>query len=99
MGAIALHDATAQLIIDNPNDETRILRAHDMIENGVRVERIDRNYYLVQSATNDETIYILDKTGCPCPDHTHRSVVCKHMWSAMIFYNMQADTNAAHVAA
>jgi hypothetical protein len=84
MGAIALHDATAQLIIDNPNDETRILRAHDMIENGVRVERIDANYILVQSTTQDGSVYILDKSGCPCEDRKWRKVTCKHMFAAMI---------------
>lgn len=93
-----LYTVAAILIEQNPNDEVRIMRAHDMFENGVRVERIDRNYFLVQSVTNDERIYLLDSSGCPCEDHTYRATTCKHMWCAVILRNLSVNT-AALVAA
>jgi hypothetical protein len=89
-----LHNITTDLLANAArceSDEQRILRAHDMFQNGVRVERLDANYFLVQSATHDETIYLLDKTGCPCLDRQHRPELthCKHMWCAVIFNALQ----------
>src|ERR1700712_1768168 len=76
----ALQETIARAITKYPEQRGRIERAAQLIATG-HVDQISADLWAVRSQT-DETVYIVDTTGCPCGDaKRHPELACKHRWS------------------
>ena len=75
----ALTETIARAISRYPEQRGRIERAAQLIATG-HVDQISRDTFAIRSQT-DETVYIVDQTGCPCVDQQrHPELACKHRW-------------------
>ena len=79
---------TSELDPTNLEYNKRLLRGHQMIEDGIKPEKIALNQYLVPSQTSD-AIYIVsmhyNKWNCTCPDFTYRHLSCKHIHAVSLW--------------
>ena len=76
----ALAETVARAISKFPEQKGRIERAAQLIATG-HVDQISADLWAVRSQT-DETVYIVDSTGCPCVDaKRHPEMTCKHAWA------------------
>jgi hypothetical protein len=79
----ALTETVARAISRFPEQRGRIERAAQLIATG-HVDQISADTWAVRSQT-DETVYIVDATGCPCVDaKRHPEMTCKHQWACDI---------------
>jgi hypothetical protein len=66
----------------NPEYGKRLLRGHQMIEDGVTPKLLSKDHFEVPSS-NGKDNYIVSlyshKWQCTCPDHQFRRTVCKHI--------------------
>lgn len=91
-GAISLTvlDEVAQRafkVYTSLEDTLRLERAYAIILHE-RVQKIARDMFSVRSSdAKDAITYIVetDTNRCPCPDHTNRDVVCKHLYAAYLY--------------
>src|ERR1700712_855381 len=76
----ALQETIARAITKYPEQKGRIERAAQLIATG-HVDQISADLWAVRSQS-DESVYIVDATGCPCVDaHRHPEMTCKHRWA------------------
>jgi hypothetical protein len=76
----ALTETIARAISKFPEQKGRIERAAQLIATG-HVDKIAADLWAVRSQT-DESVYIVDNTGCPCVDaQRHPEMTCKHCWA------------------
>jgi transposase-like protein len=73
-------------------ESPRELRGLDILSRGDQIRRMDADTYRVDSQ-NGNGSYIVVRSGkewtCECPDHEHRQVVCKHIWSVYFSLNLR----------
>src|SRR6266516_1560805 len=75
----ALTETVARAIGKCPEQKGRIERAAQLIATG-HVDHLIADLFAVRSQT-DDTVYIVDSSGCPCVDSKRQSLTCKHRWS------------------
>ena len=79
------------------NDNPRELRGFAIAALGNQIQRIDECTYRVRSQ-NGNGWYLVRKDcqewHCTCPDHQHRGLKCKHIWSCEISFNLREQVGA-----
>jgi len=76
----ALTETVALAIGRYPEQTGRTERAAQLIATG-HVEHLIADLFAVKSQT-DDTVYIVDNSGCPCQDaKRHPELTCKHRWA------------------
>ncbi len=80
----------------NPEYNKRLLRGHQMIENGIEPKQVGFNQYMVPSQTSD-TVYIVTlhagTWSCTCPDFQYRHVTCKHIHAVALWQRLSKKLN------
>lgn len=88
---------TSELDPTNFEYNKRMLRGHQMIEDGIKPEKIALNQYLVPSQTSD-AVYIVskhfEKWGCTCPDFAYRHLTCKHIHAVSLWTRLSKKLEA-----
>lgn len=78
----------------------------DRIERGLRiyesnlVRSIGKGTFVVASESNETVYYIVNSTGCTCPDAIERNMLCKHTWACFMgavltIWRLQLATSAS----
>jgi len=72
----------SNLVLSARVTEDRINRAMRIYESKL-VRSIGNGTFVVRSESSN-AYYIVNSTGCTCPDAVERKMICKHAWAAFI---------------
>jgi len=79
--------------------ESRELRGRQICEKGTEIERLYEGGYRVASQSGQGYYSVLYSPSgdwwCPCPDHRHRTVKCKHIWAVEFSANLRKAVQKA----
>jgi hypothetical protein len=77
----AFAETVARAIEKYPEEKGRIERGACLVTTG-HVEHVIADLWSVKSQRDDDTTYLVDRTGCPCVDQQrHPELACKHRWA------------------
>ena len=83
----------------NPEYGKRLLRGHQMIEDGVTPNQLSKDHFEIPSSKGDKT-YIVSKYAhkwqCTCPDHQFRHVSCKHIHAVTLWQKLTEKIQEEH---
>jgi putative transposase len=83
----------------NPEYSKRLLRGHQMIEDGVTPKQLSKDHFEVPSS-NGKDNYIVSlysgKWQCTCPDHQFRRTVCKHIHAVTLWQRLTTKLQERH---
>ena len=83
----------------NPEYNKRLLKGHQMIEDGLTPHHLGFNEFEVPSQTNDTVYLVSQRRGnwfCTCPDHQYRHTTCKHIHSVVLWQKLSAKLQEYH---
>jgi hypothetical protein len=70
------------LVLSSRVTADRIERAMRIYESNL-IRSIGKGTYVVRSESS-EAYYIVNSTGCNCPDAIERKMICKHAWACFM---------------
>jgi putative transposase len=83
----------------DPEHGARLLRGHQMIEDGLTPTLVGRNKFEIPSQTNDNK-YLVTLHGedwrCTCPDYEYRHSVCKHIHAVLLWQKLSSKLQETH---
>lgn len=77
----------------------RLLRGHQMIDDGITPKRVGDNKFEIPSQTSDNKYLVSLREGrwhCTCPDHEYRRAVCKHIYAVNIWQKVSSKLHENH---
>jgi putative transposase len=83
----------------NPEVSKRLLRGHQMIEDGITPKRVGRDKFEIPSQTNGNKYLVALRDGrwhCTCPDHEYRHAVCKHIHAVTLWQRLSRKIHEDH---
>jgi putative transposase len=83
----------------NPTYGKRLLRGHQMIEDGVTPKQLAENQFEIPSSSGKSTYVVSSyarKWSCTCPDHQFRHVTCKHIHAVTLWQKLTARLHEDH---
>jgi putative transposase len=84
---------------ENPEVGKRLLRGHQMIEDGITPEQVGFNEFEIPSQTNNKKYIVSMHAGtwsCTCPDHQFRHVSCKHIHAVTLWQRLATKLQQDH---
>jgi len=72
----------------NPEYNKRLLRGHQMIENGIEPKQLSQNKFEIPSQSKDLNYIVTsyaNSWSCTCPDYQFRHVTCKHIHAIVLW--------------
>ena len=75
----------------NPEYGKRLLRGHQMIEDGLTPKQLSNDHFEIPSSKGDTTYTVskyAHKWQCTCPDHQFRHVSCKHIHAVNLWQRL-----------
>ena len=87
------------LVLSSRVTTDRIERAMRIYESNL-VRSIGGGTYVVASESSETLYYIVNSTGCTCPDSIERKMLCKHTWACFMgavltIWRLQLATSAS----
>ena len=83
----------------NPEYGKRLLRGHQMIEDGVTPKPLSKDHFEIPSSKGDKT-YVVSKYAhkwqCTCPDHQFRHISCKHIYAVTLWQKLTEKIQEEH---
>jgi putative transposase len=86
-----------------PRDESknqeyskRLLRGHQMIENGIEPKQLSQNKFEISSQSKDLNYIVTsyaNSWSCTCPDYEFRHVTCKHIHAIVLWQKLSKKLN------
>ncbi len=83
----------------NPEVSKRLLRGHQMIEDGITPKLVGRDKFEIPSQTNGNKYLVTSRDGkwhCTCPDHEYRRAVCKHIYAVTLWQKLSIKLHQDH---
>ena len=77
----------------NAEVSKRLLRGHQMIEDGITPKRVGHDKFEIPSQTNGNKYLVTSRDGrwhCTCPDHEYRRATCKHIYAVTLWQKLSA---------
>lgn len=71
----------------NAEVSKRLLRGHQMIEDGITPKRVGHDKFEIPYQTNDNKYLVTlrdNRWHCTCPDHEYSRAVCKHIYAVTL---------------
>jgi transposase-like protein len=75
----------------NPEYGKRLLRGHQMIENGIEPKQLSQNKFEIPSQSKDLNYIVTSYANswiCTCPDYEFRHVTCKHIHAVILWQRL-----------
>jgi putative transposase len=83
----------------NAEVSKRLLRGHQMIEDGITPMRVGHDKFEIPSQTNGNKYLVSLRDGrwhCTCPDHEYRHAVCKHIYAVNLWQKISSKLHEDH---
>lgn len=83
----------------NPEYSKRLLRGHQMIEDGLSPKQLSEGCFEIPSQTNGNTYVVSNyaqKWQCTCPDHQFRHITCKHIHAVSLWQRLTSKLQEDH---
>jgi len=80
----------------NPEYSKRLLRGHQLIENGVELKQLSQNRFEIPSQSKDLKYIVTsyaNSWSCTCPDYQYRHVACKHVNAVVLWLKLSKKLN------
>lgn len=74
----------------------RLLRGHQMIENGIEPKQLSQNRFEIPSQSKDLNYIVTsyaNSWSCSCPDYQFRHVTCKHIHAIVLWQKLSKKLN------
>jgi putative transposase len=74
----------------------RLLRGHQMIENGIEPKQLSQNRFEISSQSKDLNYIVTsyaNSWSCTCPDYEFRHVTCKHIPAIVLWQKLSKKLN------
>lgn len=84
---------------NNPEYSKRLLRGHQLIENGTEPKQLSDKKYEVPSQSKDLNYIVTsyaNSWSCTCPDYEFRHVTCKHIHAVVLWRKLSKKIEEAH---
>lgn len=103
--ALTIYPMRAYVSIMKYNESTnaevskRLLRGHQMIEDGITPKLVGHDKFEIPSQTNDNKYLVTLRDGrwhCTCPDHEYRRAVCKHIYAVNLWQKLSVKIHEDH---
>ncbi|MCX6676846.1 MAG: IS6 family transposase [Methanothrix sp.] len=84
---------------ENPEYSKRLLRGHQMIENGFEPKQLSQNRFEIPSQSKDLNYIVTsyaNSWSCTCPDYEFRHVTCKHIHAVTLWQRLSKKIEEDH---
>ena len=84
---------------NNPEYSKRLLRGHQLIENGIEPKQLSDKKYEIPSQSKDLNYKVTsyaNSWSCTCPDYEFRHVTCKHIHAVVLWRKLSKKIEEAH---
>jgi len=81
---------------ENPEYSKRLLRGHQLIENGIEPKQLSQNKYEIPSQSKDLNYIVTsyaNSWSCSCPDYQFRHATCKHIHAIVLWQKLSKKLN------
>jgi len=83
----------------NPEYSKRLLRGHQMIEDGIEPKQLSQNRFEIPSQSKDLNYIVTSYANtwsCSCPDNQFRHVTCKHIHAVVLWQKLSKKIEEDH---
>jgi putative transposase len=83
----------------NPEYSKRLLRGHQMVENGIEPKQLSQNKFEIPSQSKDLNYIVTsyaNSWSCTCPDYQFRHVTCKHIHAVALWQKISKKVEEDH---